>query len=228
MDTKIKKNISKILIITLCSLLCGCASVEYEKQTQNLAPRNVEGIFHIVKKGETIWQISQRYQTDVDSLVSANNINDSTKIEIGQKIFIPQAKKFEISAYSNVNSVFIWPLNAEVISGFGNIQNGSANKGILLRSFSEENVVAAKSGKITLIYPNLKSYGKTIIINHEDNFYTVYTNLGQILVSPEERVNQGMVIAKANSLGTGKGWFLNFEIRKNNKALNPLYYLPVR
>jgi GH25 family lysozyme M1 (1,4-beta-N-acetylmuramidase) len=46
-------------------------------------------VVYVVKKGDTLWAIAQKYKTTVDALVKANNIKNPDLIFGGQKIKIP-------------------------------------------------------------------------------------------------------------------------------------------
>ena len=45
---------------------------------------------YFVKKGDTLWKIAKRFRTTVDEIVSANNIEDPNKINVGEQLFIPK------------------------------------------------------------------------------------------------------------------------------------------
>ena len=47
---------------------------------------------HVVKKGETLYGLSRRYEVEVADLARANGLTTKTKIKIGQKIYIPEGK----------------------------------------------------------------------------------------------------------------------------------------
>ncbi len=61
------------------------------------------GVYHSIAPGETLWRISKMYDVDVQSIVNANRIKDVTDVEIGQKIYVPNAarRKNIISLYPN-------------------------------------------------------------------------------------------------------------------------------
>lgn len=226
-----------VLPFTFCLLtFIGCATAP--SVTPPPAPRlpsivkkpAIEGVYHKVKKGETLWRISKIYNVDLEAIVTANRLKDTTKIEVGQQIFIPGGKERE-DVYTNNFTLgskpdFIWPVKGKVISVFGAKQNGVINKGIDIQVKSGSEVVAARSGKVTFIDENLKGYGKTIIIDHQDGYSTVYTNNSEILVKIGQVVAQNFVIAKAGSSGRATTSCLHFEIRKKYKPQNPFYYLP--
>jgi len=47
---------------------------------------------HIVKKGETLWSIAQKYNLSVNLILTNNNLTNSELISIGQQIEIPSSK----------------------------------------------------------------------------------------------------------------------------------------
>lgn len=53
----------------------------------------VNGVYHRVQKGETVWQISRAYSVNIETIKKANHIPRSMKIKAGQYLFIPGAEK---------------------------------------------------------------------------------------------------------------------------------------
>jgi lipoprotein NlpD len=121
---------------------------------------------------------------------------------------------------------FIWPVKGRVVSRFGIQPNGMYYNGITIAAAEGMPVVAAANGTV-IFSGSLKDYGDTVIIMHEDQYATVYTHLGQRQVKIEDRIKQASVIGR---LGTGEGKGgearLSFEIRHQNKARNPTFFLP--
>lgn len=68
-------------------------------------------------------------------------------------------------------------------------------------------------------------YGKTVIVNHGEGKSTLYGHASKIVVRKGERVVAGETIAKIGSTGNSTGPHLHFEIRVNNKSVNPYPYL---
>ncbi|MCF0126565.1 MAG: DUF3794 domain-containing protein [Clostridia bacterium] len=58
---------------------------EREKEDYNI-------IMYIIKKGDTLWEISKKFGSTIEDIVRANGIEDENKISVGQKIFIPMYK----------------------------------------------------------------------------------------------------------------------------------------
>lgn len=61
-----------------------------EKKSESPAARTAARFEeHVVKNGETLWSISRRYRTTVDSIVNANAMREGQAIQPGQKLRIP-------------------------------------------------------------------------------------------------------------------------------------------
>jgi lipoprotein NlpD len=120
---------------------------------------------------------------------------------------------------------FAWPVRGKVVSKFGVQPNRMYYNGIRIEANGGTTVQAAADGIVIFSAP-LKGYGETIIIQHEDQYATVYTHLGIRAVQEETRVNKGDRIAFLGDGGDLKKSFIDFEIRYKNKARNPLFLLP--
>jgi len=94
-------------------------------------------------------------------------------------------------------------------------------------------VVAVKSGTVVKsaalkIGGYYISYGEYVVINHHDGTMTWYGHMkeGSRLVTVGQEVSQGQQIGTVGSTGNSSGDHLHFEVRINNRAVNPLPYLP--
>ncbi|MDD4953605.1 MAG: peptidoglycan DD-metalloendopeptidase family protein [Candidatus Omnitrophica bacterium] len=219
---KIYYYILTVFIYT--ATISGCATSPYP--TTPVQSFGMPGIYHRVEKGQTLWKISQIYQTDLDTLASINRILDATKIEENQLIFIPGQKKEITAALKDSSDDFIWPLRGKVIASFGQAFGNMVNKGINIQPYQNQDVVAARSGKVTFSSENFGPFGKTIIIEHGDGFSTVYARNSRLLVKAGDGVQRGTSIAKVGASGRDKAAYLHFEVRKGHLSQNPVFYLP--
>ncbi len=69
-----------------------------------------QNIYHLVKKGENLTEISFKYGVDLKYLIEINNLKDKDSIEIGSKVFLRQKnkinqKKSTISIDEGVNEL---------------------------------------------------------------------------------------------------------------------------
>ena len=47
-------------------------------------------IIYVVKPNDTLWKIAKRYGSTIDDIVRVNGIERPEKINVGEKIYIPQ------------------------------------------------------------------------------------------------------------------------------------------
>jgi murein DD-endopeptidase MepM/ murein hydrolase activator NlpD len=85
-------------------------------------------------------------------------------------------------------------------------------------------ISAADSGKV-IFAGRWGGYGKATIIDHGNNFTTVYAHQSRILVKKGQQVKKGQLIGYIGSTGYSTGPHLHFEIRKNGRPQNPLSYI---
>jgi lipoprotein NlpD len=120
---------------------------------------------------------------------------------------------------------FIWPVQGRIISKFGEQPNRMQFNGIRIAATQGSVILAAARGSV--IYSDyVKGYGETIIIEHDDNYATVYTNLDTRTVTKKQSVKQGDRIAFLGRADNQEEPYLHFEIRQKYKALDPMLYLP--
>ncbi|HSW59816.1 MAG TPA: M23 family metallopeptidase [bacterium] len=207
------------------------------------------GIYHKVKKGETLYRISRTYDTDVDKLKKTNNITDETKLKVGDYVFIPGVKApviWESSStqdHSNVKkedsgqpipsekvaakgspSKFIWPAEGVVTSTFGN-RWGTKHEGIDIGCPEGTSVYAAATGKV-IFSGERGGYGLVIIIQHPEDWFTIYAHNSKNIAAQGADVKQGEKIALSGKTGRATGAHLHFEVRQGVKPLDPIEFLP--
>jgi len=122
-----------------------------------------------------------------------------------------------------------WPLtNASVTSRYGekakltNTNTSTRNPGIDLSSTSAQ-VSAIYEGTILSI-STVAGSGQTIIIQHDDEHYSAYSNLESVSVSKGQQVSQAQALGTAKKNASGKAE-LHFELFKEQKNLNPNHWL---
>ncbi len=222
------KTLHLLIAISLTIALTGCAArtpIAARRTTGKLG-----GTYYEVKRGDTLWKISELYDVDVKKIIKANRLPDATKINVGQKLFIPSAEIKRDYSKATINrsfsGIFSWPVAGKVISYFGSKKGLVKNKGIDIEAREGSSVVAADSGTVSFIDENMKGLGKTVILDHENGFSTVYAHNSEILVKVKQKVKRNQLIAKVGKTGRATRPYLHFQIRKGHEPQNPFYYLP--
>lgn len=126
--------------------------------------------------------------------------------------------------YTDSISSFIWPITGQIISSFGDTIGNIKNKGIDIKTKTNISVVASEAGRV-VFSDHLKGWGKTIIIEHTDNYHTVYAHLKDVFVREGRYLKKGEALGDLPYSQEGDGYILHFEIRKQHLALDPLKIL---
>jgi murein DD-endopeptidase MepM/ murein hydrolase activator NlpD len=69
------------------------------------------------------------------------------------------------------------------------------------------------------------SYGLLVVIKHAFGFQTKYAHNSRIYVKVGNRVSRGDKISAMGSTGRSTGTHLHYEVRRNNKPLNPITFI---
>jgi murein DD-endopeptidase MepM/ murein hydrolase activator NlpD len=85
-------------------------------------------------------------------------------------------------------------------------------------------ILAAAGGVVRTVTQH-SGYGNMMEIDHGEGLVTRYAHAQSILVSEGQLVTRGQLIAKVGSTGLSTGPHLHFEVRKNEKALDPRLFL---
>jgi murein DD-endopeptidase MepM/ murein hydrolase activator NlpD len=121
---------------------------------------------------------------------------------------------------------FAWPLQGQIVEGFGEGPNGTHNDGINIAAQAGEPVRAAEAGTVAYAGNELRGYGNLLLIKHAGGYMTAYAHNGQLLVKRGDSVRRGQEIAKAGATGAVGAPQLHFEIRQGTRALDPMTLLP--
>jgi len=204
-----------------------------------------DGVFHTVQRGENIFRISRHYQVSVSSILDANQIRDERSLQVGERLWIPEARRSppeyalipspavvgdapqraRNDAIQNGNLSFAWPLRGRLTGLFG-VRNGRRHEGIDLAAKPGALVRASESGRVIYSGNGLGAYGNVVIVRHSDLYATVYAHNRKNRVRKGAFVDKGEAIAEVGQTGNATGPHLHFEIRRDERAQNPLDYLP--
>ena len=225
-----------IAAVLAAALLVACAG------SGPPPPRRGDTV-HVLKRGETVYRLSRYYGVSVDDIVRANGIRDVSDLSVGARLRIPSARRRAPDGTIELASVapgpgsdlrararregdldFGWPLEGRLSSGFGH-RGRSPHHGIDIAARPGTSIRAAEAGKV--IYSGwLGGYGRIVIVKHAGRYSTVYAHNRSNKVRVGEFVERGDVVATVGSSGRSSGPHVHFEVRRDDRAQNPLRYLP--
>lgn len=199
-------------------------NVNEEAQDQNTEETNIEN-----SNAES----SEANNENVDnSEISQNDAstevtNNTTQLAVGGADETQQeeekSQEEQDIEYVKQNVSIIWPIKGVITSRFGNrtpTEIVTANhKGLDIAGNMGDNIVSAMDGTVVQ-YSEEGDYGKHLRIQSGE-ILTLYAHCSELLVQEGGTVKQGDVIAKVGATGRATGPHLHFEIRRDDRFINP-------
>lgn len=201
--------------------------------------RPAETVVHVVRSGESLWAISQRYGVRLEELMADNDLGDDGWIRPGQRIRIvgpavPRHRQVAGQTRSTTPSAadmralhasggFVWPARGVITSRFGWRYRRHHN-GIDIAAPRGTPIYAARDGVVEFAGWR-GGYGRVVYLDHGAGIVTVYGHASELLVRAGEQVKKGQLIARVGCTGVCTGSHLHFEVRVAGRAVNPLGYL---
>jgi murein DD-endopeptidase MepM/ murein hydrolase activator NlpD len=203
-------------------------------QTLKIPP--VTGIVHKVKRGETIYAIAKKYDTDPQKIVNYP-FNDFVDLDtfalaVGQTLVVPDGSIAEPSSAPSTTRPPAPQYLARDSKGkllfptTGTITQNPVwyHMALDIANRASPDVYAAESGTITLATCLKWGYGCHIVVTHPDGVQTLYAHLSQFYVTGG-KVERGQALGRMGSTGRSTGTHLHFEVRIGGRAVNPWGYL---
>jgi murein DD-endopeptidase MepM/ murein hydrolase activator NlpD len=217
-------------------------------QVLNIPP--VDGVLHVVKEGETLEAIAQKYNVSPEAIRNAewNGLQDGGEPQVGQVLIVPggtrpfagwtpprQAyvvaggKRLPSGACPSVQvpplgtGSFIWPVNSRWRSGY---DFTAYHPGVDFAGRPGDPVYAADAGTVVYAGWSTVGYGNLIVLDHGNGYQTYYAHLSAIFVGCGQQVAKGATIGLVGSTGRSTGPHLHFEIRGPGGFVNPWRVLP--
>ncbi|CAB1084946.1 hypothetical protein D1AOALGA4SA_12445 [Olavius algarvensis Delta 1 endosymbiont] len=166
----------------------------------------------------------------IDALTqAAKDLNGKLKTLKSDMETAAAQKNIAHLTFSAHKGLLIIPVKGKITSLFGPYKNRKYNitnfrSGIDIKADKGEPIRSVFQGKV--LYSNwFKGYGNMIIIDHGNNYYTIYAHLEETFKSKGDAVETREVIATVGDTGSMEGAKLYFEVRHHGKPENPLVWL---
>ncbi len=85
-------------------------------------------------------------------------------------------------------------------------------------------IFATGDAKVVKIRKSRRGYGNQITLDHGYGYVTSYSHLSAILVKYGQTVKRGELIGLMGNTGKSTGTHLHYEVIKDNKKVNPIYF----
>lgn len=122
-----------------------------------------------------------------------------------------------------------WPTEGRIVTGYGaqvhpRFGTRTFRNGVDIEAAVGRDVLAVHAGHV--IYTGwFKGYGNLIIVDHGNEYYTLYAHIADIEAKEGEDVRQGQRIGTVGDTGSLAGPRLYFEVRYQGKPQDPEQWL---
>ncbi len=192
----------------------------------------------MVRKGETLYSISVRYDQNYRTLARLNRISPPYVLRVGQSLVVRPAPQVSAPVQRNPWAIqriptplswrrrlqhgrWLWPLQGHVVTHFFPTQG---KKGIDIAGHARDSIKASAAGVVAYAGRGLTGYDYLIIIKHPKSYLTTYGHNLRNLVHEGQTVRAGQVIAEIGLIER-RYWGVHFEIRHDGRPVNPMEYL---
>lgn len=230
------RGLRALALGVMLSLGCGHAQPP-------LHPPGPNGVFYVVREGDTLAEIAAREGIPLEDLAEINGMATDTRLEPGQAIFIlsqaarasdrpppatppPAEAPPAVAEVPTSQSAFAWPLHDQRMSSTFGRRWGKMHEGIDLAAPMGTPVLAARDGVVLYAGNGVRGYGNMVVLQHDGDLLTAYAHASALLVKIGDWVHAGQEIARVGQTGHATAPHLHFEVRRGQVPQNPLRFLP--
>lgn len=188
---------------------------------------------HTVARGDSGFMIAYRYGVPWRDIAVANGIDVDKPLPVGSVLLIPTliAPPAEPADAPAVTATrFAWPLSGsmagKVRRGFRSREEDDYHDGIDIRAAEGTAVRAAAAGKVVFAGREPRQFGNLVVIDHGNGWNSAYAFLSRVTVKKDEEVRAGERVGLSGRTGMARGPELHFELRRNNRPVDPVERLP--
>jgi len=194
-----------------------------------------------IRKGDSYIKLSKKFKIPLKKI---QQINKNKNLLYGLVIRIPKSYEqvFSKSPKKNVTIVkkplktkqktihqfkkpkvlddyrklkFVWPASGKIDNKYGE-DNSIFSYGLTF-DVNKKNIISTEIGVVSFV-GKIRGLGKTLIISHPHNFYSLYSGIKEVSITEGTRVNRGKKIAITENK-------LFFSIFESGSPYDPLKYI---
>jgi septal ring factor EnvC (AmiA/AmiB activator) len=142
---------------------------------------------------------------------------------------VPESGRGDAGPFSGLRGQLRLPVRGELTGRFGapRGEGSTAAKGVFIRAAEGETVRAVAAGRV--VYADwMRGFGNLLIVDHGENFLTIYGNNESLLKQTGDAVTLGEPLATVGASGGNEETGLYFELRHLGRPFDPLGWVKLR
>lgn len=202
-----------------------------------------------INYNQSIQELTEAHESDVSSFTLNSNQKPTSAapVRLGNVLLTSSDFTAKLAEKMRNKSIHDFILNKDKFPKWGTIPRTSPVDGI--RVSSPYGVKRRLGGRKTKLHQGIdyatntgtpikstgngivvfagrkQGYGKVVIIRHPNGINTIYAHLHGFKVKKGQKVKEGQIIALSGNSGTSTGPHLHYEVRKNDKPVDPMQYI---
>jgi len=162
-------------------------------------------------------------KTGITTIKALDNIRKSDNPALSKVLDNPTLQPYFTSPFS-------FPLSAMQKTGFsfgkfiGFAKDKTQHLGVDLRALENTSVYSVNEGRVVATL-NLSNYGKTVIIDHGLDIFSMYLHLEEFKVFEGQIVKKGQIIGLSGDTGYVTAPHLHFSMRVGGARVDPIAFI---
>ena len=200
---------------------------------ESLARKLMESRAERKKKGRLLARVRKEKRFYRKAL--SEMLKSSGQIQTMIKTLEGEKKRLKASLpgrFSRERGQLRWPNDGRIVSLFGKQKHPKFDTTVYRKGIE---IAPVRRGEVRSVYGGavvyadwFRGYGMMVIIDHGENYYSLYAHLAKLLVGIGDQVKTNRVIGTVGKTGLSQGAKLYFEIRHQGEPVNPLSWLKKR
>lgn len=233
-ETDVLKEGAKLVIPSADISNAAALSTSHKTEESAVTSSKSALSVYVVQKGDTLYGIARKYGIKLPELLSMNNLDNSSTLKVGQKIFVPQKGSEVANVNTSSPSVskqssakpsapastsagvkttgVLWPLASPVVKNI----SGKVS-GVLLTGKDNEAVKCVREG--TVMYTGVyRGFGEVVFVQSKTGLIYSYTGLSSVSAKKGDYILSGTQIG---STGRGSDATMKFMVFQNGMPVDP-------
>lgn len=169
--------------------------------------------------------LQQLNNTSKNTVLELTILQEETKQLLRRLLEDNKPSQSNTTSFKQLKGNLDWPIKGKLLNRFGGYQENGILKwqGVVIKTDYNEKIQAISSGQVVFA-DWFKNFGLLMIIDHGENYMSLYGYNQSLLKKTGDLVLPGEVIALSGDSGGQSDASVYFEIRNHGQPVNPMQW----